>query len=343
MTATRSHFALSLTLLAAACGGASTEIDLASSTGVGLSVSDSGDLRAVAPPAQTGTLAVRSQHFETWPALFAYAVDHLGGTPVRDEHGTVIGVQGVSVVSGDVQFVDHEAGVSFADAELVPALLGGADGVVHVGGTAYQIGGRRGETSGPRALAITADERVCNPGGTDCVTGHSWRTGAVFYQSVGSHTQQTSGGYTTRYYSCCPNGTAVTLNGVAQCKIATAWIPANQNPTGKPIPIAFRYVPQSTCSYQAVDNLLQLSVLPLGTYSGPWSNPAAQMLMRSEANTLKVELSAWAIGFNVDFGVFKDVRGVCGYHKSSRGGRARTRAGDVNDYSCQQGNPYAGF
>ncbi len=303
---------------------------------------DEPTLRLAAADGETLTVPVEARQFEDWDAVYAFAMDELGGQPVFDEDGEILGVVGVSVVAGDVRYRDEATGVQFEGRELVPAMLGGSEGVFYVGGETIPLG----DPTGPDQVITTATDPLFDAsdfdcvGGTDCeacdggdcISGHSWRTNYWVYKSVGSRTEQSSGGYTSVPYACCPTGTLVNVDGVQQCRVVTEWLPPEPPHFPKPIPIGYGYVNPSTCSYQTTDNTLTLVVRPHS--SGP-SLPVNTMA--SEQNVREVELSAWSVGVNVDFGSMADVDGVCGLHLGSRGGVSLTRAGSGSFEYCDAG------
>lgn len=301
-------------------------------------------LRLAAPEGETLTVPVRARRFESWEAVYAYAIDELGGHPVFDDDGEIIGVQGVSVVAGDVRFEDDETGVGFDGRELVPAMLAGSDGVLHVGDEAVPLGGSQAHEPG-QTLTVESnpvfdmadydcvggdDCEACDGG--DCISGHSWHTNYVVYKSVGSRTQQSSGGYVSVPYACCPTGQLVNHNGQQKCRIVTDWLPPEPPIFTKPIPIGYDYVNPNTCYSQATQNELTLRIRPHS--SGP-SLPINTTV--TEFNTRQIELSEWYIGANVDFGSMSDVDGVCGMHFGSRGGTSLTRDGTASFDYCDTG------
>lgn len=291
-------------------------------------VTENGDLRVYAPPGETATVMVQSRVFADMAELYAFALDEMGGEPVYDEAGELIGVHGVSIASGDVRYLDEDTGESFAARDLAQAYLGGAAGTIEVAGETLEVADPEGSL-GTTSVALSDDSQGCI--GQDCISGHSWKTNYVVYRSVGSETKQTSGGYGTVSYTCCPTGTLVTYQGVRQCRVVTEWEPADpENGVYKPIPIAYGYRPTQTCSYTTTRNTLTLGV----TAISPSGFPAASTT-RTESNTREVEISAWGVGLGVDFLGIDDVAGVCGFHTGSRGATTRTRAGNASNAQCE--------
>lgn len=301
-------------------------------------------LRLAAVEGQTLEVPVHAQRFESWDAVYAFAIEELGGHPVFDDEGEIIGVRGVSVAAGDVRFEDDQTGVVFDRRELVPAMLGGSDGVFYVGDEAIALGEvaeyapPQGLTTAPSPL-LDASDYDCIGGddceacdGDDCISGHSWYTNYLVYKSVGSRTEQSSGGYASVPYDCCPSGQLINHEGQLQCRVVTQWLPPEPPLFPKPIPIGYAYIDPSTCYSQVTQNQLTLRIWP---HSGGPSLPINTDV--TEFNTREIELSEWAIGANVDFGSMSDVDGVCGMHLGSRGGTSLTRDGTASFDYCDSG------
>ncbi len=301
-------------------------------------------LRFVAPEGETLTVPVSAQRFETWDDLYAFAIDELGGHPVLDEDGELIGVRGTSVTSGDVRYQDENNGLVFEGRELAVAMLGGADGILQIGDETFPLGepAAHGMADG---LATTQDPFLdasnfdCIGGqdceacdGGDCISGHSWHTNYWVYKSVGSRSQQSAGGYVSVPYNCCPTGTLVNHNGSPMCRVVTSWLPPEPPLLPKPIPAGYGYVNPSTCYSQTTQNQLTLQIFPHS--SGP-SQPF--VTPHTEFNTREIEVSEWYVGGNVDFGGLQDVDGICGMHFGSRGGISLTRDGNASFNYCDGG------
>ncbi len=290
-------------------------------------IAENGDLRVAVAPEASATVSVRSRRFADMASLYRFAVEEMGGEPIRDTTGQIIGAHGVSVASGDVTYRDEVTGQSFRARDLAQAFLGGAAGKIEVAGESLAIGEARpasddGEFS-VTAAALTSDSSGCN--GDDCITGHSWKNDYLLYQSVGSESQQSSGGYGTVSYACCTSGTPVTVQGQLQCRVVTEFEPADpENGIFKPIPVAYGYRPPQTCSYTTTINTLSLAVTAIAP-----SGFAGGTTVRSEVNSRDVTLSNWAVGIGVSFLGIDDVAGVCGVHSGSRGPTTRgQRPGD---------------
>jgi hypothetical protein len=323
-------------LCAASCGGMESEPAADTTSGGALApfVAENRDLRIAAAPDTAATVSVRSRRFADLADLYRFAVDQMGGAPIRDATGEIIGVRGVSIASGDITYRDEATGESFKAADLAQAFLGGAAGNIEIGGEVQKI--RELAPSDSKALgdftvataALSGDSSQCVGG--DCITGHSWKSDYIVYHSVGSETQQSSGGYGTTTYPCCTSGTPVTYQGRLQCRVVTEFEPADpENGIYKPIPVAYGYRDPQTCSSTTTINTLTLAVtaiLPSGFVGGT--------TVRSEANSRDVTLSNWAVGTGVSFLGIDDVAGVCGLHTGSRGGTSRTRAGSATDAQC---------
>jgi hypothetical protein len=297
-------------------------------------IADNGDFRVAIDPELTGVVDVRSREFASMEELYRFAIEEMGGEPVHDESGALIGVRGASVVSGDIRFRDEDSGELFRSEDLAQAYLGGVSGEIRVAGEVLRVGVPAIEESeeanvGVVGEALSSSSTGC--AGEDCISGSSWRTNYVVYRSVGSKTTQSSGGYGTYTYTCCRSGgTLVTYGGARQCRYVTEWEPADpENGQYRPIPIAYGYRAPDTCSATTTRNTLTLGVTAIGT-SG-WETAYAE---RTEVNTREVSFSNWAVGVGVDFLGIDDVAGVCGYHTGSRGTTTRTRAGSATDMQC---------
>jgi len=293
-------------------------------------IADNRDLRVAAAPDTTAAVNVRSRRFADLAELYRFAIAEMGGQPIRNDAGEIIGAQGVSVASGDIYYRDEDTGESFKGGDLAQAFLGGAAGTIEVAGEALRIKEPAPSRDGLAVVtaALTSDSSGCV--GDDCITGHSWKNNYILYQSVGSETQQSSGGYGTASYACCSSGTPVTYQGRLQCRVVTEWEPADpENGIYRPIPVAYGYRPTQTCSYTTTVNSLTLGVTAIAP-----SGFAGNSTVRSEANSRDVTLSNWAVGVGVSFLGIDDVAGVCGFHSGSRGGTTRTRAGNATDAQC---------
>lgn len=294
-------------------------------------ITEGGDLRAAVAPGQRGLVSVRKRKFADLGALTRFAIDEMGGKPIYNAAGELVGAQGVSVASGDISYRDEETGQSFKSTDLAQAFLGGSAGSIDVAGKTFSINAAEGSPGDllRTSAALTSDSSSCVGG--DCISGHSWKSDYVLYHSVGSETQQQSGGYGTITYACCSSGgTLVYYQGRNQCRYVTEWEPADpEHGIYRPTPIGYGYRAAQTCSTTTTVNTLSLSVtaiLPSGFVGNTTS--------RSEANTRDVTLSNWAVGVGVSFLGIDDVAGVCGLHTGSRGGTSRTRAGNATDLQC---------
>jgi hypothetical protein len=299
-------------------------------------IAANGDFRVAIEPEVSGLVDVRSREFASMEELFRFAMEEMGGEPVHDEEGNLVGVRGSSVVSGDVRFRDEDTGEIFESDDLAQAYLGGVSGSIQVAGEVLPVGAPvlmrediEQEDIGVATAALSGSSSGC--AGEDCISGHSWRTNYIVYRSVGSETKQSSGGYGTYTYNCCRSGgSLVTSGGRSQCRYVTEWEPANPElGQYRPIPIAYGYRNPDTCSGTATRNTLTLGVTAIGT-SG-WQTAYAE---RTEANTREVSFSNWGVGIGVSFLGIDDVAGVCGYHTGSRGTTTRTRAGSATDRQC---------
>ncbi len=290
-------------------------------------ISENSDLRVAAAPGETALVSVRSRSFNEMADLYNFAIDEMGGKPVYDDLGAIIGVRGVSVAAGSVRYLDQDTGEEFDASDLAQAYLGGAAGTIEVAGKTLQVNAPE-STLGNTSAALTDDSSGCV--GDDCITGHSWRNDYIAYKSVGSETKQSSGGYGTYRYLCCRPGTLVTYQGRRQCKVVTEWEPPNyEEGETKPTPAGYEYVPAQTCTASTTQNSLTLSVTPIDPFGWPGAT-----VTRTENNTREIRVSNWAIGVGIDFLGISDVQGVCGYHAGSRGTETRTRAGSATDAQC---------
>ncbi len=308
-----------------------------SATGVGdldvvePSIAEDGTFRVAIDAEASAIVNVRSRAFASMDELLRFAVDVMGGEPVYDEAGQLVGARGAGVISGDVRFRDEETGEIFEADDLAQAFLGGAEGVVSVGGERLEIGEARVAAHqldaelGVVSAALSGDSVGCVGG--DCISGHSWRTNYLVYRSIGSETRQSSGGESPYTYSCCRGGG--TLTG-GRCRYVTEWEPADpENGQYRPIPIAYGYRPADTCTGTATRNTLTLGITVINE-SG-WATAFTPI---TETNTREISRSEWGVGWGVSFLGIDDARGVCGFHSGSRGSTTRTRAGSATDAQC---------
>jgi hypothetical protein len=300
-------------------------------------IAENGDFRVAVEPEIEAGVDVRSREFASMEELYRFAIEEMGGEPVYDEGGRIAGVRGTSVLSGDVRFRDEETDEIFRADDLAQAFLGGADGTIRVAGERIEIGAPSVELDVPGVITAPLSDDSLGCAGSDCISGHSWKTNYVVYRSVGSETKQSSGGYSTYSYACCSavGGTPVYVDGRLQCRYVTEWEPADpENGQYRPIPIAYGYRNPGTCTGTTTRNTLTLGVTAIAD-SG-WATAYTE---RTEVNTREVSMSAWGVGLGVDFLGIDDVDGLCGYHTGSRGTTTRTRAGSATDAQCDPGLP----
>jgi hypothetical protein len=295
-------------------------------------VAENGDFRVAIESDMAAVVEVQSHEFASMDELYRFAIDEMGGEPVLDESGAIVGVHGTSVLSGDVQFRDAETGELFRADDLAQAFLGGADGSIRVADEVLPIGARLadvGDELGLASAALSDSSRGCV--GDDCISGHSWKNNYVLYRSVGSETTQSSGGYSSYSYACCRGGGSIVYqSGRAQCRVVTEWEPADpENGIYRPTPVAYDYRPADSCTGTATRNRLTLGVTAIGE-SG-WATAYSE---RSEENTRELSFSNWGVGLGVSFLGIDDVHGVCGFHSGTRGSTTRTRAGSATDAQC---------
>lgn len=314
---------------------------------------DWGELLVDAGDGAAAAQDVASRSFADWEELAAFARKQLNAEIIRSESGKVLSIRGTSTVLGRVTYRDVEGGGGFAAKDFVSAFLGGARGILTIGNDELRVADearivRDGQIS--QAL-LTEESEVCD--GSDCIAGDSWVTHYPFYHNVGSETEQTSGGYSPHYYSCCPTGTTrVVVDGRTHCRKYQPLRDRFGNPIldarGKPILNRNSYVEFATrtCSYQVRNN--RLDVRAPAHYGAP---PAGEW-SKTATNVSKVSVGMWELVKRIDVNhnsdiegdyvedvevhYLKDITGICGYRSGTRGGSTATGDGFLgeNEFLC---------
>lgn len=183
--------------------------------------------------------------------------------------------------------------------------LGGDEGFMEIGDTLIPLGDQTGEESGSASTKLAM--KVC--GGSFCTDDWSFKNNYWLYRSIGSQTDQVSGGYRViNKFVCgskCPDGYTLKSMGGFGCN---TWC---QKPEGS------NYLQISNTYYNFASNGL---LLPAWTGSGGAFN----------STSLEVKEYEWGTGG----GFVADLDGVCGVHTSwGDGGSSSsvTRAGSVPD------------
>src|SRR5688500_15007079 len=76
-------------------------------------IAENGDFRVAVDPEISAVVEVQSREFASMEELFRFAMEEMGGEPVLDDEGRIVGVRGTSVLAGDVSFRDEKTNEFF--------------------------------------------------------------------------------------------------------------------------------------------------------------------------------------------------------------------------------------
>jgi len=242
------------------------------------------------------------RHFSSKRDVLQFARKELNAITVTDDATGEVGVQGAAQALGKGFYI--HAGRLVEVQDPIAAFLGGPWGYFMVGDEKICMDGEKCETVTP-----PGGGDPCSPNGQFCTNDYSFRTNLWFYRSIGSETEQLSGGYDVEHYLC------------------------------------FRWIFPWICSRSTGWNELQLTSTFFGTSLPPPEIPRFVMARETAAdNVEEVTVKLWSLFVSIKSTGLPGqpgptfeatLTGVCGYHLSNgpQGStQSLTQAGSAN---CQ--------
>jgi hypothetical protein len=158
------------------------------------------------------TIPQQPRQFASMDDFLAFCLTTFHGRAVRDAHGKLVAVTGSAVIRGHAVSVDPTTHQIVEHTDPVVAQLAGLSKKVRIGTQTYDLSAPVQSRRTPASRRVVPIQLANFPGEVDqcnagaCTKSTSFITSLVIYESAGSTTQQTSGGFQQSSVFCWKDG-----------------------------------------------------------------------------------------------------------------------------------------
>jgi hypothetical protein len=140
--------------------------------------------------------------FKSWTTFAAFAMKHLNAKPIKNKLGGLVGVEGRLTFVGTPYIVSPK-GSFIPVVDPIESYFEGLVGSFYVGGLPFVLRGQPAPFGGSGGN-LQEETNQCDLARTACSNYSSWNDHYIIFNSVGSRTGQTVGGYVQTLYICPP-------------------------------------------------------------------------------------------------------------------------------------------